>query len=96
MGERPVISRQDDEVLVVSVGDVELFSTDTGEGSPVLLVHGWPETSRIWWRNIGVLADAGFEVIAPDLRGLGWTPAVNISEGLTETYRWIAEDVASR
>ncbi len=40
-------------------------------GYPLLLVHGWPETSRIWWRNIGPLADAGFEVIVPDLRGFG-------------------------
>jgi pimeloyl-ACP methyl ester carboxylesterase len=40
-------------------------------GYPLLLVHGWPETKRIWWRNIGPLAQAGFEVIAPDLRGFG-------------------------
>jgi pimeloyl-ACP methyl ester carboxylesterase len=40
-------------------------------GYPLLLVHGWPETKRIWWRNIAALADAGFEVIAPDLRGFG-------------------------
>jgi pimeloyl-ACP methyl ester carboxylesterase len=40
-------------------------------GYPLLLVHGWPETKRIWWRNIAALADAGFEVIAPDLRGYG-------------------------
>ena len=40
-------------------------------GSPLLLVHGWPETRRIWWRNIASLADAGFEVIVPDLRGFG-------------------------
>lgn len=40
-------------------------------GVPLLLVHGWPETMRIWWRNIEVLAAAGFEVIAPDLRGFG-------------------------
>jgi pimeloyl-ACP methyl ester carboxylesterase len=40
-------------------------------GYPLLLVHGWPETKRIWWRNIGPLARAGFEVIAPDLRGFG-------------------------
>ena len=40
-------------------------------GYPLLLVHGWPESRRIWWRNIGPLADAGFEVIAPDLRGFG-------------------------
>lgn len=40
-------------------------------GFPLLLVHGWPETSRIWWRNIAPLAAAGFEVIVPDLRGFG-------------------------
>jgi pimeloyl-ACP methyl ester carboxylesterase len=40
-------------------------------GVPLLLVHGWPETKRIWWRNIQPLADAGFEVIVPDLRGFG-------------------------
>ncbi len=40
-------------------------------GYPLLLVHGWPETRRIWWRNIEPLARAGFEVIAPDLRGFG-------------------------
>ena len=38
---------------------------------PLLLVHGYPETKRIWWRNIAPLAAAGFEVIAPDLRGYG-------------------------
>ena len=40
-------------------------------GIPLLLLHGYPETKRIWWRNIGPLADAGFEVIAPDFRGHG-------------------------
>jgi pimeloyl-ACP methyl ester carboxylesterase len=40
-------------------------------GYPLLLVHGWPETKRIWWRNITPLAEAGFEVIVPDLRGFG-------------------------
>jgi pimeloyl-ACP methyl ester carboxylesterase len=40
-------------------------------GVPLLLVHGWPESKRIWWKVIGPLAAAGFEVIAPDLRGFG-------------------------
>src|SRR4029077_5957959 len=40
-------------------------------GYPLLLVHGWPEAKRSWCRNIGRLAEAGFEVIAPDLRGFG-------------------------
>jgi len=51
---------------------VELaYVRDGAGGYPLLLVHGWPETKRIWWRNIGPLAEAGFEVIVPDLRGFG-------------------------
>lgn len=42
-----------------------------GDGVPLLLVHGWPETKRIWWRNIAPLAAAGFTVVVPDLRGFG-------------------------
>jgi len=43
-------------------------------GTALLLLHGWPETRRIWERNVEPLADAGFEVIAPDLRGFGDSP----------------------
>jgi pimeloyl-ACP methyl ester carboxylesterase len=43
-------------------------------GKPLLLIHGWPETRRIWERNLDPLAEAGFEVIAPDLRGFGDSP----------------------
>jgi pimeloyl-ACP methyl ester carboxylesterase len=43
-----------------------------GEGGyPLLLVHGYPETKRIWARNVDPLAAAGFDVIVPDLRGYG-------------------------
>ena len=37
----------------------------------MLFRSGFPETKRIWWRNIAPLAAAGFEVIVPDLRGYG-------------------------
>jgi pimeloyl-ACP methyl ester carboxylesterase len=50
------------------------YVREGGGGFPLLLVHGWPETKRIWWRNVRALADAGFEVIAPDLRGFGDSP----------------------
>ncbi|MGA4558373.1 alpha/beta fold hydrolase [Uniformispora flossi] len=40
-------------------------------GYPLLPVHGYPETKRIWWRNIRPLAEAGYEVAVPDLRGYG-------------------------
>lgn len=42
-----------------------------GGAGPIVLVHGWPESKRIWWRAIQPLVDAGYEVIAPDLRGFG-------------------------
>jgi pimeloyl-ACP methyl ester carboxylesterase len=51
---------------------VELAFVHEGQGGyPLLLLHGYPETKRIWWRNIQRLAGAGFEVVAPDLRGFG-------------------------
>ena len=52
-------------------GFAQAFIREGIGGTPVLLVHGWPETKRIWWRNVAELAEAGFEVIAPDLRGFG-------------------------
>jgi pimeloyl-ACP methyl ester carboxylesterase len=51
---------------------VELAYLHEGaDGVPLLLIHGYPETKRIWWRNVAPLAAAGFEVIVPDLRGHG-------------------------
>ncbi len=53
-------------------GAVELAYVREGVGGlPLLLIHGYPETKRIWWRNVEPLAAAGFEVIVPDLRGFG-------------------------
>ena len=51
---------------------MELAYDRAGEGGrALLLLHGWPETRRIWSRNLEPLAGAGFDVIAPDLRGFG-------------------------
>lgn len=47
------------------------YAREGAGGFPLVLLHGWPETRRIWWRNIAPLTAAGFEVIAPDLRGFG-------------------------
>jgi len=44
----------------------------SGAGRPAaLLVHGWPESKRIYWKVIDPLVEAGFDVIVPDLRGFG-------------------------
>lgn len=42
-----------------------------GEGPPVLLLHGYPQTHACWHRVAPRLAAEGFTVVAPDLRGYG-------------------------
>ncbi len=45
------------------------------EGPPIVLLHGWPQHWWCWRGVIGPLADAGFHVVVPDLRGSGWSEA---------------------
>jgi len=42
-----------------------------GEGTPVLLLHGFPDSSWLWRNQIPALVEAGFRTVAPDLRGFG-------------------------
>ena len=60
------------EVAVASPrGFAQAYVREGRGGVPLVCVHGWPETKRIFWRVIAPLAAAGFEVIVPDLRGFG-------------------------
>jgi pimeloyl-ACP methyl ester carboxylesterase len=43
----------------------------TGQGRPVVLLHGFPDSGRLWRHQVPALAGAGFQVIVPDLRGYG-------------------------
>jgi len=42
-----------------------------GEGRPVVLVPGFPDTKRLWSKQVPALLDAGFQVITYDQRGYG-------------------------
>jgi pimeloyl-ACP methyl ester carboxylesterase len=42
-----------------------------GEGAPVVLLHGFPDSGRLWRHQVPALAEAGFRVIVPDMRGYG-------------------------
>ena len=48
-----------------------LFTTDSGAGSPVVFVHGWPLSSAMWEYQIPVIAAQGYRCIAYDRRGFG-------------------------
>jgi pimeloyl-ACP methyl ester carboxylesterase len=54
----------------VTVNGVGLHAVVAGEGSPIVLLHGWPVTWYHWRQVIPLLAER-YTVIAPDLRGLG-------------------------
>jgi pimeloyl-ACP methyl ester carboxylesterase len=47
---------------------------ETSEGPPILLLHGWPQHWYMWRRVIAGLR-ANARLLAPDLRGFGWTEA---------------------
>jgi pimeloyl-ACP methyl ester carboxylesterase len=50
---------------------VTLAVLDEGEGMPVLLLHGFPDSSHVWRHQVPALVGAGFRAIVPDLRGYG-------------------------
>ena len=58
----------------VSTPNGEFALIDEGAGTPVLLLHGFPDSKRLWQHQIPALVDAGYRVIAPDLRGYGDSP----------------------
>jgi pimeloyl-ACP methyl ester carboxylesterase len=55
----------------VDVNGVGIEYEVTGEGRPVVLLHGFPDSGRLWRHQVPALAEAGFKVIVPDLRGYG-------------------------
>jgi pimeloyl-ACP methyl ester carboxylesterase len=55
----------------VEVNGFSFTVTDVGEGTPVVLLHGFPDSRHVWRYQIPALLDAGYRVIAPDLRGFG-------------------------
>lgn len=50
---------------------VMLALLDEGEGQAVLMLHGFPDSARLWRHQVPALVGAGMRVIAPDLRGFG-------------------------
>lgn len=50
--------------------DVRMHYVTAGQGEPVVLIHGWPQTWYAWRRLMPLLSDQ-YRLIAPDLRGLG-------------------------
>jgi len=56
---------------IVKTDSISLNVVEQGEGPLVLMCHGFPESWYSWRHQINALAEAGFHVVAPDMRGYG-------------------------
>ena len=71
------------EARRVAVGDgIELSVAEAGERPAVVLCHGFPELAFSWRHQIRALAEAGYRVLAPDMRGYGDSSAPKDDRGL--------------
>ncbi len=55
----------------IETNGLSLRARVAGDGPPVILVHGFPESWYSWRHQIGPIAEAGFTAIAIDVRGYG-------------------------
>jgi pimeloyl-ACP methyl ester carboxylesterase len=55
---------------MATVNGIQMHYVIGGQGDPIVLLHGWPQT---WyeWRHVMPALAKNYTVIAPDLRGLG-------------------------
>ena len=55
----------------IETNGLRLRAAVEGSGPLVVMVHGWPELWYSWRHQIRPIADAGYRVVAPDMRGYG-------------------------
>jgi pimeloyl-ACP methyl ester carboxylesterase len=75
----------------VDAGGLRVHVAEAGAGPPLVLLHGWPQ--HWWmWRHVIPELSRTYRVIAPDLRGLGWTES---PEGGPWDKETLADDVVA-
>lgn len=58
-------------ITTTGAPSTELWYQDLGQGQPVVLIHGWPLSHRMWEAQITALTGAGYRCVAYDRRGFG-------------------------
>ena len=58
---------------IVEANGIRMHVAEQGEGPLIVLCHGFPESWYSWRHQFAALAQAGFHVVAPDMRGYGHT-----------------------
>jgi pimeloyl-ACP methyl ester carboxylesterase len=55
----------------IETNGLTLNVVDEGRGPAVVLLHGFPDSADLWRHQMPALVQAGFRVVAPDMRGFG-------------------------
>ena len=66
--------------IFARVNGIRMHYTIAGQGPVLLLLHGTPKTNYYWYKVMPILTEK-FTVVAPDLRGFGYTDKPGASAG---------------
>lgn len=81
--------------IKLDTGDAEIHARTGGEGPPLLLIHGYPQTHACWHKIAPDLAKR-FTLVIPDLRGYGESRGPKPSERhIAHSKRVMAQDFVS-
>ena len=56
---------------LIEANGLKFYVRDEGSGTPVILLHGFPDTGDLWRNQVPALTTSGFRAIVPDMRGRG-------------------------
>jgi Predicted hydrolases or acyltransferases (alpha/beta hydrolase superfamily) len=72
----------------VQANGLSFHVVEQGRGESVLLLQGFPDTSRLWRNQFPALESAGFRAVAPDLRGRGESPSLRLLPTTRSRSSW--------
>ena len=76
----------------INTGAGRIFARSAGQGAPLVLLHGFPQT-HVMWHAVAPELAKHFAVVVMDLRGYGWSSAPPGEGGAQYTKRVMADDV---
>lgn len=94
----PVIAGFSSNTIHVNGIDLHYLLGGEPDGTPVILWHGFLGTSHSWKRVMPILADAGYAVLVPDMRGYGDSDKPEGTTGydvrtMSEDFRKLAKQI---